>query len=97
MVDLVLKKYKRQIQVDGIKYKLGLITPKYIFYYTPEDQDVVMLDMDMKIISSNYFAQEEYSNQLAKLFPTKGWVWADNNTKYNAEQIYNEYKENDMI
>lgn len=95
--NLILNKYRRQIQRDGVLYKLGLITKDYVFYYVPTDEDVVMLDKNMKVISDNYFAQEEYSNQLAKLYPTKGWVWADNNTKYNAEQIYNEYKDNDML
>ena len=97
MADLILGKYKRQMQRDVVLYKFGLVTKEYVFYYVPTDQDVVMFDINMKVISDNYFAQEEYSNQLAKLFPTKGWVWADNATKYNAKQIYNEYKENDML
>lgn len=92
--NLILNKYKREFTIDGLKYKLGLVTPKYVFYYNDEYEQAIMYDLNMKLISDNYFAGEEFSNQLGKLYPTKGWLWANNDAKYNAKQIYEESLDN---
>lgn len=87
---LILDKYEEIIEKDDYKYKLGMITEDYVFYYLEGDEDILMFDRDKKLISDNYFGQGEFSDQCEKLYPTKGWVWADENTQYNAKCIYEE-------
>ena len=91
--NLVLGKYKRYMSINGFRYKLLLITQDYVFYNLVDTQDVIMYDRNMKIISDNYFGQVGFINEIVKLYPTKSWVWADNNTKKYAGEIYQDYIE----
>lgn len=82
--------YKKVIIVDEIPYKLGLVTKSHVYYYGDEEDEVLMYDRKMKLISDNNFGVDDFVMQSVYAIKTGDYVYIDKGTKYNAQQRYNE-------
>jgi hypothetical protein len=66
-----------------MKFKKAVKTKDHIFYYDYDNNEAKMFDNKMKLISDNYFAEEE----LFEILEDKSYTWISKKMKYNALQF----------
>ena len=87
--------YPKVIKEEFDTFKLKLVTYDHVFYATDEGDDdggIKMFNRNMKLVSDNYFASEEYTMQVAKNWVNKSWVWASADVKKYGKYIYDDMK-----
>lgn len=83
----VKKFLKKSIRLNGVKYKLFLITKDFIFYgnlkESDENSSLIMLKKDLELVSNNYFAYIGFVEELkANVFE-----YISKDTVYNYNEM----------
>lgn len=81
--------YKKVISKDGEKYTLGLVSKDNVYYENAEG-DILMYDRSMKLISDNYFGQQDYITEAIRAIKTKNYVYMSQSAQTGAKYAYEE-------